>query len=199
MGKHKQITIKEEKILANRQLISQKRAGFTLVEILAVLVILGVIGLIAIPVVNKVVSNTREKLYDVQINYIANSAELWAAGNVEELPKQEGDSITLTLGQLKQSGAIKEDIKNPKTEELFPNDMEIEIKLENNRYVYEVKEGSGGNGEYDSTLATIILNGKTHEYVEINTEYVEYGAEARDPFGRIISDIDITIKKEMKK
>jgi prepilin-type N-terminal cleavage/methylation domain-containing protein len=172
--------------------------GFTLVELLSVIIILGVIGLIAIPTINKAIKDAREELYKVQINNIELGAKSWAAENVLSLPEGDGEVVTLTLGQLKVSGHIQLDIRNPKTKKLFPNDMEITITKHINSYLYDVLEDTGtytGNeDQLDLTLPTIVLKGSTMEYVEIGGTYTEPGVIARNSAGTEITDITTQIK-----
>ena len=172
--------------------------GFTLIELLSVIIILGVIGLIAIPAINKAIKNAREELYKVQINNIELGAKSWAAENALNLPEDEGELITLTLGQLKVAGHIQLDIRDPKTKKLFPNDMEVIITKHMNNYIYDVLEDTGtptgDEDNLDLTLPTIILKGTTLEYVEIGGTYVDPGVIARNSAGVEIGGVVTVIK-----
>ena len=44
-----------------------KKKGFTLVELLAVITVIAIIGLISVPVVEGIVKRSRQKAYDRQI------------------------------------------------------------------------------------------------------------------------------------
>ena len=117
-----------------------KNKGFTLAELLGVIIILGVIALITIGTVTNTMKENKEDLYDIQINNIIVGAKTWASSHVFELPEQDGESITLTLGELKQDGFVENDITNPKTNELFSNDLMVKITKIDNNYNYEVIE-----------------------------------------------------------
>jgi len=113
------------------------KKGFTLVELLAVIIVLGVIGLIATVTVSNELKENRESLYQIQIDNIKRSAQNWASNHVFELP-EEGESLTLTLGQLKQEG-LSGDVVNPLTDEQFDDNLtKIKITKVENSYVYEV-------------------------------------------------------------
>lgn len=172
--------------------------GFTLIELLSVIIILGVIGLIAIPTVNKAIKDAREKLYQVQINNIELGAKSWAADNVLNLPEEDGEMITLTLGQLKVAGHVQLDIRNPITKKLFPNDMEITITKHLNNYIYEVLEDTGtytgSEDDLDLTLPTITLNGSTLEYAEIGETFTDPGVVARSSSGVELDNVVVQIK-----
>ena len=108
--------------------------GFTLVELLGVLIVLAVIALITFPIVNNTIKENKEKLYSAQLEEIKSSAEKWAYANLSLLPTNENESITVTLLELKKAGYVSIDSRNPKTGELLPNDMIITIIFKNNNY-----------------------------------------------------------------
>ena len=60
------------------------------------------------------------------ITKIINSAMDWSSENTDMLPKK-GENISITLGALQSGGYISTDLKNPKTDSLFPSDMIINI------------------------------------------------------------------------
>lgn len=61
------------------------KKGFTLVELLAVIILLGVVGLIAVPTVNSVIEKSRKRAHDMQIKEIEKAAKSWAANNLDAL------------------------------------------------------------------------------------------------------------------
>ncbi len=114
-----------------------KKRGFTLPEVLGVLTILALLALLITPVVSKTIKNNKQKLYDDQIKIIERAARDYAIKNTDVLP-EEGSIAYVTLGEIKRSGVLQEEVRNPITKELFPDDLQIKIALENNQYVYEV-------------------------------------------------------------
>lgn len=66
----------------------KERNGFTLVELLGVLVLLAVIGVITIPTISRIISNSKAKAIKAQEQTIMNAAKSWGADNVEQLPKK---------------------------------------------------------------------------------------------------------------
>lgn len=117
-----------------------RNKGFTLAELLGVVIILGVIATIATISISNSMKNSKEELYNVQINNIISGAKTWASENVFDLPANDGESITLTLAQLKQAGFVEADITNPKTNELFSDGLQVKITKVDNNYKYEVIE-----------------------------------------------------------
>ncbi|MCI9233542.1 MAG: prepilin-type N-terminal cleavage/methylation domain-containing protein [Bacilli bacterium] len=116
-----------------------KKSGFTLPEVLGVLTVLALLALLITPVVSKTIKNNKQKLYNVQIETIEKAAHDYAIKNTDILP-EEGNTSYLTLGEIKRSGLLPEEVRNPITKELFPDDLQIEITIENNQYVYKVVE-----------------------------------------------------------
>ena len=115
------------------------KKGFTLVEILGVIVIIGFLVIMVIPAVTNIIRNSREELYKVQIKNIENAAKNWAAENPFKMPREDGETITLFLHNLHEGGFIETGIINPITGEEFPRDMIIEIIRNLNSYEYKAK------------------------------------------------------------
>lgn len=115
------------------------KKGFTLAELLGVITILGLLALLIVPAIDKAIKESNETLYQAQLNSIIGAAKEWSADHVGELPVN-GGSITVTLLELKSGGYIAVDIKNPKTEELFSDDLIVEITEHNSQYKYQVIE-----------------------------------------------------------
>lgn len=159
------------------------KKGFTLAELLGVIVILAALLLISIPVVDKIIKQSQEDLYNKQIDSIKLAMNLWVS---DKYKLNEGESITLTLSQLKEDGLVEFDITNPITKELFPNDMILTIENKEGQLEYNVSD-EGTNIENYENIPRISINGNVLTYVEINTEYIEKDVVATDNNGNIIT------------
>lgn len=115
------------------------KKAFTLVELIAVLVLLGVLGLIATVTISNTLKENKEELYNIQIENIKDSAKLWASENVFKLPSEDGEYLIITLGQLRQEGLSKEVI-NPLTKEPFSDNLQIKITMSEKTYIYDIIE-----------------------------------------------------------
>ena len=114
------------------------KKGFTLVELLGVVAILAMLGLVIVPVISNVLSDNKEKLYDVQINNIKSGASSFVAENIFDINISSGNSVGITLGDLKNLGYIDEDIKDPITRNNFSDDLAITITNQNGVFTYTV-------------------------------------------------------------
>lgn len=142
-----------------------KKNAFTLIELMAVIVILATLALIVIPAVDRSIKRSNEKAYKVQVSNIEAAAQNWMAdalsGKVEgyvisSLPckntyvdgsctdglirlPDSGESITITLQDLIDGKYIEKDVKNPKNGNTnFPSTTRIIIKNDNEAYTYNV-------------------------------------------------------------
>lgn len=117
-----------------------KNRGFTLVEILAVITLIGVLALITIPTIDVVIKSTREKGYENQKEVILSAAKDYGASNMMDLPTVDGDYVYITLGDLKLGGFIEVDVINPINEMCISNDTVIVITRKNNNYTYKFQD-----------------------------------------------------------
>ena len=158
--------------------------GFTLIEIITVLIILTVVVITIYPIVINRVDSSRKKAYDTQIKVFEKAAEDWAVSfkNLSSIPMRDGETLTLNLGDLKIGGFLDMDIVNPITNKSFPNDMLITITKKGNQYDIVVIEDSGTDVEEENIIVkespTIVLNGGYLMYLELGDTYEEQWANA---------------------
>ncbi len=115
-----------------------KQKGFTLVELLGVIVILGVLATIIYPIVNKKIHQSKDTLYESQIDTIETGARNWGADHLANLPTTEGATVTITLLELQDLGYVPDKLENPKTGEEFSPNIVITIRMIQNSLEYEV-------------------------------------------------------------
>lgn len=120
-----------------------KNKGFTLAELLGVIVILALITMITVPTITESLQNYKEKMCNTQLEEIIAAAKTWGADNLLKLPSNEGDFITVSLGKLSEYGYIDEEIQNPVTQENF--DLEstiVTITKTGKKFVYTIDDDS---------------------------------------------------------
>lgn len=168
-----------------------KKRGFTLVEILSVLVVLSLILAIAVPSINKYLNQSEDKAYKVQINMLLDATESYANTNTVLLPEKENEIIKITLGQLKSEDFVKNNIKNPYDDKFFDDSVTFSIMKKGNSYIYEVDEETIKTRSTKNNSPTIKLTGDIVTYYKVDSVYVEEGAIAYDYNGGSLGDIVI--------
>lgn len=115
-----------------------KQKGFTLIEILAVIVILGIVVALFAPKVNSIIKNASKELEKEQINQIINATKKYAVNNTNILPIS--GTTQITIQELINKGIIdNEKVINPKTKEELTGCVEITYNNNYNQYSYTYK------------------------------------------------------------
>lgn len=107
------------------------KRGFTLVEVLTVIVIISLLGLIITIPVTRILKKSKNDLYNVELASIKSAAKSWGADNINMLPK--GDSCKyITIRDLKKYGNLDSNIIDPRDNTPMPDDLKIKILSEVN-------------------------------------------------------------------
>lgn len=163
-----------------------KRSGFTLVELLGIITVLGIIALIATPVVQKTINNNRERMFNVIKNQLVDVAKDWSAKNTSFLPKDQGDYINVSFEELKKEGLLRMNVINPTNDNIFSNQSFVRITKKNNNFDYEVITYDLIDADKVEAGAPVItLNGSQVLYIGIGDTYEEYG---------IVEELDASIQ-----
>lgn len=112
-----------------------KKNAFTMVELLAVIIILGLITMLTIPKVMEIIQKNKTKAYENQINKIEQSADLYAADNSFDLIFVDGEAI-VTLKQLIDGGYIEGPVINAKTDKEI-NETTTGVRITKTGKVYK--------------------------------------------------------------
>lgn len=178
----------------------KNKKGFTLVELLGAITILGILALIAMPTIDAIITKNREKVYNTQIETIKNGLKTWGDGNALALPENSGEYLMINLGILKKAGFVDEDIKDPTTDACFSNDAVLTITKVGSGYSYHVDEESLKGGTNDDCEAPldeyfILLKGDKSIELDFYESYVEPGYSVVDSTGKMLNvSATITIK-----
>lgn len=113
------------------------KRGFTLVELIATMIVLGVVALITIPSIQNALSKSKEGLLENQIKSIENVARTWGTKNTGKLE----DCYILNFEELKTSGYLEnKDVINPETKEELDGCIKISFDESINQYTYNYTE-----------------------------------------------------------
>ena len=136
-----------------------KKNGFTLVELLIVIVIIGILSAFAISATTKYISTAKKEKENQNINTAKMAAESYAQANKKILPQVIGDKREISFNELKSSNYLKEEIKNQKDELCMDNSYVLIVKVDDNKYAYKPSIACGSESKKDVTtnLSTILL------------------------------------------
>ena len=118
---------------SKRSCSKSNKKGFTLVELLAVVAILGIVSVIAIGAYNGISNRSKQKAYDSKVSQIETSAAKWARENNIDRTTSISVNKLVVEGYLTADEATENGlsiIKNPKTNENMICKM-IEISYKN--------------------------------------------------------------------
>lgn len=132
---------KFKKILKNQK-------GLTLVELLAVIVILGIIAAIAVPSIGNIIEKSKADAHEANAEMLISAARMGVAANEYNSTKViattddgTGEAGEVTMANLVSAGYLESAIKDPDTENNYGAETKVKI----------TKDGSG-NLHYQVTL-----------------------------------------------
>jgi len=118
------------------------KKGFTLAELMAVIVIIAIIAVIATTTVDRSIKNSRYDTCQAQEKNIIEGAKMWSTDNASKLPIA-GQSVTVSLTALQNGNYIEDGLKSPMTNGVYSSGSSVVISSSNGTsYEYVVKYGN---------------------------------------------------------
>ncbi|MDD3453317.1 MAG: type II secretion system protein [Bacilli bacterium] len=139
------------------------KRGFTLIELIASLIILSIVALIVTPNIYSSIKNYREQLYATQIKSLETAAKNWVADNVDTAISLEENNYRtyVFIDDLQAGGYIDQDLKNPNTGKKFNNLTFVIIET----IIIEANEFNSENYKYKYTV------------IDTTDKYIKYLAQ----------------------
>jgi len=116
-----------------------KKNGFTMIELLATITLLGILSVVAIVSVSGLIKKGKINYYETQESNLIAAAKFYYQSHRNELPKKVGESVTIEYSYLKEKKLIgKLYAYDKKTECDSPsNSTKVTVvKKGNNSYKY---------------------------------------------------------------
>src|SRR5574344_973814 len=167
------------------------KKGFTLVELLGVIVIIGIVAAIIYPMVKNTLDEQKKKLYEEQVNNIEAVEYNWTTANTS-LITANGDYYLLSLDNLKDEGYLKDqDIINPINKQKMDDVIAISWDCNSSQYIiiYGAKvppdscfETSENNGEVTINRYLCGNTIKSADYMTIEYLISENGEKLLYPY-----------------
>ena len=114
------------------------KKGFTLVELIGVIIILALIMLLAVPPILNSIRSTRNELSDASKKIIYTAANLYVSENLNDFPKYDGNTFCVSIDTLSKKEYLPTIVYDSATGDEIPKDSLVEIKVENNNYTYNM-------------------------------------------------------------
>ena len=119
--------------------------GFTLVELMGVILILGVLAIIVSTAIDRNITDSRYSACQTQERNIVEAAKMFVTDDASRLPTSVSSNKQITINELINGGYLDAEAENPMTGKLYKdsgNAIYVEIKINENGnkdYTYEVK------------------------------------------------------------
>ena len=115
----------------------RKDKGFTLTELLVVIVIVGILSSIAVVATTKYIDNAKKEIDNHNEETIVMATKSYLESNPTKKPKSIGESLKIDLYTLRKNNYLKEDVKNSKNESCMPNSYIYVYKNDYDKYSYK--------------------------------------------------------------
>ena len=110
--------------------------GFSLVELLAVVVILGIIAAIGVGATSYLVDKTKQEKMESQKNTVTMAAQTYMQNNKNLVPKIIGESTKIKVSDLRLNNYLNEDITDNNGKSCMEKSYVKVYKLSNTEYAY---------------------------------------------------------------
>ena len=114
----------------------KNRKGFSLVELLAVIVIVGILATLAVVGVTRYLDRARAEKVSQNRKNVAMAAQLYLQSNRDLLPKNIGEAKRIPLSDLRSTNYLKEDVTNDRGEDCMENSVVRVYKYDDKDYSY---------------------------------------------------------------
>jgi len=119
------------------------KKGFTLVELIITVSLIVLIGLVAIPRVRNLITDSKQKAYDSMVDTIEDAAKSYTYLNSSTIDATitANGYAEVTILTLQQNGLLKTELVNPLTNSNVSASVVVKITKNSNLYSFEYMGG----------------------------------------------------------
>ena len=157
--------------------------GFTLLEMIGVILIICILLVMTIPAINTIIDNYQENAYQKQVTLLEKEASKWAIANTDYLPENSDDIIFVNLDMLIDGGYLSNSqIIDPRNNKELKGCITIKKDDSTNQYLYTYVDQ-----ECDQVVEkyspTFIVEGIYEEEIEVNSSFSMFNVSATSHAG----------------
>ena len=115
------------------------KKGFTLIELMGVITIMGIIALVAFPPLLRQIKNSKSKIDEATEKLIIAGASNYVEENKNSFPKIEGNNYCIILQTLVDDNKLSKDLKDSDGDNIDLNKY-VKVDIKNNNYSYTVSD-----------------------------------------------------------
>jgi prepilin-type N-terminal cleavage/methylation domain-containing protein len=152
------------------EIVMRTKKGFTMIELLAVIVIIAIIAIIIAPSILHIIDEAKKGVMERNAELMAHAATFYTFNNMEDLPK-EGQNQYIFLSQLYDAGYMKKIYNSYDPREECSGFVRVSKK----------------NGEFEYTP---YLDCGGNQQLEVSSSYIRYGGIYNDTFTEMKATTD---------
>ena len=118
---------------------NMKTRGFTLAELMGVIIIIAFLLIFALPNIINFVKSSNKKIGDITLDLIYSASKDYVNENKNEFPKVEENIYCIPLRDLVDDGKLKSPIKLSSNSEDITDTMQVEV-IYDEKFKYELKD-----------------------------------------------------------
>lgn len=120
-----------------------KKTGFTLIELMGVIIIIALITVIATPHIVDQIRKTNTEVSKTQLAIIEAAADNYLSLNTSQFKLDNGRVYCITLQELIDADMLVDPVVDVQTQEVLSNTTVIEATVKNNSFQYELLVNGG--------------------------------------------------------
>ena len=164
------------------------KKGFTLVELIGVIIILGLIAILAFPPILNAIRGSQKDISDASKEILYSATNLYVNDNMNDFPRTNGNTFCVTLETLVQGEYLPTSVYDATTGDEIPLSSIVEVKYEQDRFSYNLNnecveniikpnyvDNSGANApELDTNMIPIKYDGTNWVYADTTEAWYNY-------------------------